>query len=61
MTKETMSLQEVAEHLGLDEESIARFVATGQIPFTKTPEGIRFDKDAIHAFSYSLDCHSMEI
>lgn len=51
----------MAEYLGLDEESIGRFVATGQIPFTETPEGIRFDKDAIDAFSYSLDCHSIEI
>jgi len=61
MTKDTMSLQEAAEYLGLDDESIERFVATGQIPFAETPEGIRFDKDAIHAFSYSLDCNSMEI
>ena len=56
-----MTLQEAADYLGLDEESIERFVATGQIPFAKTPEGIRFDKDAIHAFSYSLDCNGMEI
>jgi len=60
MTKETMTLQEVAERLGLDEESIARFVATGQIPFSKTPEGIRFDKDAIGASRYCLDCQTIE-
>jgi hypothetical protein len=50
-----------ADYLGLDEESIERFVATGQIPFAEAPEGIRFDEDAIHAFSYSLDCNSIEI
>ncbi|TET42337.1 MAG: helix-turn-helix domain-containing protein [Dehalococcoidia bacterium] len=61
MTKKTMTLQEVAQCLGLEEESLERFVATGQIPFTETAEGIRFDKDAIDAFSYSLDCHSIEI
>lgn len=61
MMKETMSLQEVAEYLGLDDESIERFVATGQIPFAETPGGIRFDKDTIDAFSYSLDCNRMEI
>jgi len=61
MTKETMTLREAAEHLGLDEESIARLVATGQIPYSETPDGTRFDKDAIDAFSYVLDCHSIEI
>lgn len=61
MTKERMSLQEVAGYLGLDDESIERFVATGQIPFTETPKGIRFDRNAIDAFSYSLDCNSIEI
>ncbi len=30
-------------------------------PLHQNPEGIRFDKDAIDAFSYSLDCHSIEI
>ena len=39
-----MTAEEVAEYLGLDEESISRFVASGQIPFIETPEGIRFEK-----------------
>lgn len=61
MTRQIVTLEEVAQCLGLEEESLERFVATGQIPFTETPEGIRFDKDANDAFSYSLDCYSIEI
>lgn len=50
-----MTVKEVAQYLGLDEESIGRFVATGQIPFIQTPEGIRFEKGAIDVFRYFLD------
>lgn len=61
MTRQIVILEEVAQCLGLEEESLERIVATGQIPFTETPERIRFDRNAIDAFSYSLDCHSIEI
>ncbi len=50
-----MTVEEVAQYLGLDEQSIGRFVATGQIPFIETPEGIRFEKGAIDVFRYFLD------
>lgn len=50
-----MTVAEVVEYLGLDEESINRFVATGQIPFIDTPEGLRFEKGSMDVFRYFLD------
>jgi len=50
-----MTVEEVAEYLGLDEESINRFVATDQIPFLETSEGVRFEKGAMDVFRYLLD------
>ena len=49
-----MTVEEVAQYLGLDEQSIGRFVATGQIPFIETPEGIRFEKGALMFSATSL-------
>jgi len=37
MTRQIVTLEEVAQCLGLEEESLESFVATGQIPFTQTP------------------------
>lgn len=50
-----MTVKEVAEYLGLNEESINRFVATDQIPFLETSEGVRFEKGAMDIFRYFLD------
>lgn len=50
-----MTVKEVVEYLGLDEESINRFVATNQIPFIETPEGVRFEKGSMDIFRYFLD------
>lgn len=50
-----MTVEEVVEYLGLDEETINRFVATDQIPFIDTPEGVRFEKGSMDVFRYFLD------
>lgn len=50
-----MTVKEVVEYLGLDEESINRFVATNQIPFIDTAEGVRFEKGSMDIFRYFLD------
>ena len=55
--QETMSVREAAEYSGLDEETIQRFVSTGQIPFVQAGGEVRFEKDVIDMWVCLLDCN----
>lgn|GEM_PF-2748666 len=55
--QETMSVREVAEYSGLDEETIQRFVSTNQIPFIPVGGEVRFEKDVIDMWVRLLDCN----
>jgi excisionase family DNA binding protein len=54
-----MNVEQVAEYLGLDVESIYRMVSTGQIPFVEVAGELWFEKDVIDVWVRFLDCGSM--
>jgi len=61
MEEELMDVQQVAQYLGLAEETIERFIHTNQIPFIKTADGLRFEKSVIDVWAYYLDHDYMTI
>lgn len=53
MRRRFLSVNEVAEYLGLSQSAIRKWIRTGQIPFSRINGAIRFDIQKINEWTAS--------
>ncbi|MCB9719926.1 MAG: helix-turn-helix domain-containing protein [Candidatus Omnitrophica bacterium] len=51
MRRRFLSVEDVAEYLGVSQSAIRKWIRTGQIPFSRLNGAIRFDIEEIHEWT----------